>query len=87
MTPEQIDDLTVKVYRARLDASCSGDADRQVVRDGDGGLKQRARAMTFRPVVLETCAQLGLYTALGGSGKAKEAPPATPAARKGKKAS
>jgi hypothetical protein len=55
-----VDDICLAVYRKRLDDMCSGDADRQVAKDGDGGAKQRVRAQLYKPVVFETLAQVGL---------------------------
>lgn len=61
MTPEEIDRITLAVYRARLDDACPGDADRMVDKDADGGVKQARRAAFYRPVVVETLVQAGLY--------------------------
>lgn len=55
-----IDTIVLNVYRARLDASCKGDADRQVKKDGDGGEKQRRRADFYRPLVMETLKHAGV---------------------------
>lgn len=62
MTNEEIDDLVLKVYNARVDAdSGKGSAQRMMERDADEGKKQRGRANFYRPVIMETLAQLGLY--------------------------
>ncbi|NDB68767.1 MAG: hypothetical protein EB015_12335 [Methylocystaceae bacterium] len=62
MTNEQIDDLVLNVYNARVDAdSGKGSAERMMERDADGGKKQRGRANFYRPVIMETLIQLGLY--------------------------
>ncbi len=42
---EFVRDISLKVYRAELDRSCPGDADSMVKKDGDGGVKQRNRAV------------------------------------------
>ena len=56
-----LDSIILNVYRARLDANNKGDADLQVEKDGDNGEKQRRRAEIFRPVVVETLVQAGVY--------------------------
>ena len=62
MTKDEIDDLLLRVYNARVDAdSGTGSAARMMERDADGGKKQRTRALFYQPVVLEVLAQLGLY--------------------------
>jgi len=62
MTNEEINDLLLRVYNARVDAdSGDGSAARMIERDGDGGEKQRGRSVFYRPVVIETLVQLGLY--------------------------
>ena len=62
MTKEEINDLLLRVYNARVDAdSGKGSATRMIENDKDGGGKQRGRAEFYRPVVLETLKQLGLY--------------------------
>jgi hypothetical protein len=62
MTKDEIDDLLLRVYNARVDAdSGAGSAARMMDRDADGGKKQRTRALFYQPVVLEVLAQLGLY--------------------------
>lgn len=43
-TPEQIRDLSEKVYRIRLGES---DVARQIEKDGDGGAKLRVRAGVY----------------------------------------
>lgn len=71
MTSQQVDDLCVKVYRARLDDECKGDADRMVQKDGDRGQKQAKRALFYRPVIAATLEALGLYE------RPKKGPPQT----------
>lgn len=62
MTNEEINELLLKVYNARVDTdSGEGSAARMIEKDNDGGKKQRGRAEFYRPVVLETLKQLGLY--------------------------
>ena len=66
MTPDQIDDLTLRVYRARLDWDCKGDADKQVFSDiakhgARGAGMQANRSKSYRPIVVETLVQAGLY--------------------------
>jgi hypothetical protein len=62
MTKDEIDDLLLRVYNARVDTdSGSGSAARMMENDADGGKKQRTRALFYQPVVLEVLVQLGLY--------------------------
>jgi len=62
VTKDEIDDLLLRVYNARVDAdSGTGSAARMMERDADGGKKQRTRALFYQPVVLEVLVQLGLY--------------------------
>ena len=62
MTNEEINELLLKVYNARVDTdSGNGSAARMIEKDNDGGKKQRGRAEFYRPVILETLKQLGLY--------------------------
>jgi hypothetical protein len=62
MTKDEIDDLLLRVYNARVDTdSGPGSAVRMMEKDADGGKKQRTRALFYQPVVLEVLVQLGLY--------------------------
>jgi hypothetical protein len=66
MSPEEIDALTLAVYRRRLnETNYAGPdiepADRQVRDDGDDGKKQRARAANWRGIVLATLVEAGLH--------------------------
>lgn len=61
MTDEEIDDLVLKIYRARLDWECDGNAERQYEKDKDDGTKQRNRSKSYRPIVVETLVQAGVY--------------------------
>lgn len=62
LSRDELSDLLLKVYNARVDAdSGPGSAARMIERDGDGGKKQKRRAEFYRPVVMETLVQLGLY--------------------------
>lgn len=61
MTNEEINAICLTVYRARLNAECKGDADRQLEKDDDGGKKQASRAQFYRPVVTETLIAVGLH--------------------------
>ena len=62
MTKDEVDDLLLRVYNARVDTdSGPGSAARMMEKDADGGKKQRARALFYQPVVLEVLVQLGLY--------------------------
>lgn len=61
MTPAEIDRIVLAVYRARLNADHPGAADRMVEKDGDDGSKQRRRAESYRPIVVETLVQAGVY--------------------------
>jgi len=76
MTKEEINELLLNVYNARVDAdSGEGSAARMIERDNDGGKKQRGRAEFYRPVVLETLKQLGLYERPKPVGRPLPAPP------------
>jgi hypothetical protein len=59
MTKEQVDALVVRVYRRRLDDACKGDADRQAEKVGHDA--QVRYAQIYRPVVVATLIELGLY--------------------------
>ena len=62
MTNEEIANITLAVYRARLDDdSGKGAADRQVQKDGDDGEKQRRRSVIYTPIVVETLIAAGLH--------------------------
>lgn len=61
MTPAEIDDLVVRVYRRRLNDACPGDADRMVEKDDDGGKAQRARSDFYRPMVMAVLLETGLH--------------------------
>lgn len=61
MTDEEIDRITLKVYRARLDWENPGNAERQYEKDQDDGTKQRNRSKSYRPVVIETLVQAGFH--------------------------
>lgn len=66
MTDEEIDALTLKVYRARLDWECAGNADKQLAKDlekfpNDNGAKQFGRSQSYRAVVTETLVQAGFH--------------------------
>lgn len=52
MNAEKIRDLSVIVYKIRLEASCKGDVDRMLAKDAekdpaDGGKKLRGRAGSY----------------------------------------
>ena len=57
---KDVDTICLAVYRKRLDDECAGDADRQLLKDNDGGTKQSRRAQFYRPVVVETLIQAGV---------------------------
>ena len=59
MTPEEIDDITIRVYRRRLDDECPGDADRQLARIGEK--KMHAYARSWRGIVVATLIEAGLH--------------------------
>ena len=62
LTRDEVNDLLLKVYNARVDAdSGPGSAARMMEKDADGSKKQRTRSDFYRPVVLEVLVQLGLY--------------------------
>ena len=58
MTPQEIDELVAKVYRARLDHTCSGDAER--LEKKLDAKKFQAAAEQYRPVVVEVLVQMGV---------------------------
>ena len=65
LTRDEVSDLLLSVYNARVDAdSGPGSAARMMEKDADGGKKQRTRSDFYRPVVVETLVQVGLYERL-----------------------
>lgn len=46
-SPEYVREISLAVYRMGLDRACKGDADSQLAKDNDGGVKQRARAAFY----------------------------------------
>ena len=55
-----IKDITLRVYRAMLEADSGvGAADRQVAEHGEE--KQKRWSLIYRPTVIETLVQVGLY--------------------------
>lgn len=57
-----IDDITLRVYCARMDEdSGKGAAERQLLKDNDGGAKMKRRSTFYRPIVIETLIQAGIY--------------------------
>jgi len=55
-----IKEITLKVYRAMLEADSGvGAADRQVAEHGEE--KQKRWSLIYRPTVIETLVQVGLY--------------------------
>lgn len=65
LTRDEVNDLLLCVYNARVDAdSGPGSAARMMEKDADGGKKQRTRSDFYRPVVVETLVQVGLYERL-----------------------
>jgi len=57
-----IDDITFRVYCARMDAdSGEGASERVMAQDNDGGVKMRRRSLFYRPTVIETLIQVGLH--------------------------
>lgn len=57
-----IDDITLRVYAARMDEdSGEGAFDRMLAQDNDDGKKMKRRAQFYRPVVTEVLVQLGLH--------------------------
>lgn len=45
--PEQIRDLSERVYRIRLEQECSGNVERMIAKDDDAGAKLRGRASAY----------------------------------------
>lgn len=75
MTDEEIDRITLAVYRARLDETCQGDADSMVKKDAeknpnDNGQMQARRSKSYRSLVIEVLVQAGFHTR-----PVREAPP------------
>ena len=64
MSPEEIDDLVLKVYRRRLDDECPGDADRQLARVGEKTMRGYARV--WRGLVVATLIEAGLHEVVRG---------------------
>lgn len=55
-----IKDITLRVYRAMLETDSGvGAADRQVAEHGEE--KQKRWSLIYRPTVIETLVQVGLY--------------------------
>jgi hypothetical protein len=55
LTPEQIRDISVEVYKIRLEESCKGDVERMLKKDeeaapGDKGKRLRNRAGSYDPL-------------------------------------
>lgn len=55
MTPDQIRDISVEVYKRRLEDSCRGDTERMLKKDAekdpnDNGKKLRGRAACYDPL-------------------------------------
>ena len=48
--PEYIRDVSVYVYRMRLEQDCEGNVDRMLFKDNDGGKKLRNRAGIYDPL-------------------------------------
>ncbi len=46
-TPEQIRDISVEVYKMRLEQDCKGNTERMLKKDNDGGVKLRGRAGAY----------------------------------------
>lgn len=50
MTPDEIRDISVAVYKARLEASSKGAVDRMLESDADDGRRLRGRAAAYDPL-------------------------------------
>lgn len=50
MTPDQIRDISVAVYKQRLEDACKGAVERMLAKDADGGQKLRGRAASYDPL-------------------------------------
>lgn len=61
-TPEEIRDVSEKVYRAKLEQSCAGDTARMIEKDGDQGQKLRNRAGSYDTTTRTYLEVLGLHT-------------------------
>ena len=48
--PEYIRDVSVYVYRMRLEQECEGNVERMIAKDEDGGKKLRNRAGQYDPL-------------------------------------
>lgn len=59
-TPERIRDISVLVYKAKLEQSCEGDVERMIAKDKDNGEKLRNRAACYDPTTRVYLQVLGL---------------------------
>lgn len=57
--PEQIRDLSEKVYRLRLEQECAGNVERMITKDEDSGKKLRNRAGSYDPLTRAYLEALG----------------------------
>ncbi len=53
-----LDELTVAVYKQRLEQTSDGAVQRMLERDNDEGIALRTRAMSYRPIVAAVLAEL-----------------------------
>jgi hypothetical protein len=64
MTPQEIEDLTMRVYRRRLEDSCPGDADRALKTHGPALMQRHANI--WKPLITATLIELGLHEKVRG---------------------
>jgi hypothetical protein len=64
MTPEEIEELTMRVYRRRLEDSCPGDADRALKTHGPALMQRHANI--WKPLITATLIELGLHEKVRG---------------------
>jgi hypothetical protein len=58
--PDYVREVSLTVYRMRLDQACPGGADRQVNEDEDSGKKQRGRAGAYDALTRAYLTALGV---------------------------
>lgn len=59
MTPQEIEDLTMRVYRRRLEDSCPGDAEFALKKHGHARMQRHANV--WKPLITAVLMELGLH--------------------------
>lgn len=57
---QKVRDISVEVYKARLDDASPGSAERMLTKDADGGAKLRERAGSYDPLTRHYMRALGV---------------------------